>query len=163
MQQIAGSMIVNYWSDRALLPETAFYTHHAYHGEHRDVGISTDLRLLAWQAALVKTVKCTRVHFASKAFDTHLPKVFIHSWRNRAGGGQVPAETYVESSAAEDLFEVEGFDPHTTAFADEQFERIHGRDDRVPASTTPRISHSARSASSRSRRPTAASSDARVP
>lgn len=46
--------------------------------------------------------------------------------------GEAPAaETYVESSAAEDLFEVEGFDPEGTEFADEQFERIHGRDDRV--------------------------------
>ena len=47
------------------------------------------------------------------------------------GTGEAPAETYVESSTAEDLFEVEGFDPQTTEFADEQFERIHGRDDRV--------------------------------
>jgi len=47
------------------------------------------------------------------------------------GSGETPAETYVESSAAEDLFEVEGFDPQGTEFADEQFERIHGRDDRV--------------------------------
>jgi V8-like Glu-specific endopeptidase len=47
------------------------------------------------------------------------------------GTGEAPSETYLESSAAEDLFEVEGFDPETTEFADEQFERIHGRDDRV--------------------------------
>lgn len=49
-----------------------------------------------------------------------------------AGRGEAPAsETYFESSAARDLFEVEGFDPEATEFADEQFERIHGRDDRV--------------------------------
>ena len=48
-----------------------------------------------------------------------------------SGSGEAPSETYVESSTAEDLFEVEGFDPETTEFADEQFERIHGRDDRV--------------------------------
>jgi V8-like Glu-specific endopeptidase len=48
------------------------------------------------------------------------------------GPGEAPSsETYVESSTAQDLFEVEGFDPQTTEFADEQFERIHGRDDRV--------------------------------
>jgi glutamyl endopeptidase len=47
------------------------------------------------------------------------------------GTGEAPSETYVESSITEDLFEVEGFDPETTEFANEQFERIHGRDDRV--------------------------------
>lgn len=50
-----------------------------------------------------------------------------------AGGpGEAPvSETYVESSAADDLFEVEGFDPEAAEFVDEQFERVHGRDDRV--------------------------------
>jgi hypothetical protein len=37
------------------------------------------------------------------------------------GPGEAPSsETYVESSTAQDLFEVEGFDPQTTEFADEQ-------------------------------------------
>lgn len=54
-----------------------------------------------------------------------------------ATGGDSPgSEVYIESSATEDLTEVEGFDPYVNEFESEQFERIHGRDDRVRVNNT---------------------------
>ena len=47
-----------------------------------------------------------------------------------------PSEVYTESAAAADLAEVEGFDPFVTEFENEQFERVHGQDDRVRVHAT---------------------------